>query len=167
MFLDTVIDMASQNCESFTNLAYAVGRTNQMFMEANQIPILALAYNPVLKVPCPGPLVTTSATGIGALAALYRASPVRTQSESDWLKVAAFSDPNDVLSYTLFPVKSQTVGDYEVVDIVTGNDWTYFGALENPYAAHTTYGDNPIVQRVLVCGSTGLKGACPKVEKVH
>ena len=85
----------------------------------------------------------------------------RPQDDSDRLKIAAFSDPNDVLSYTLLPVKDQTVG-HDVVDIVSGNAWTYLGVLENPYKAHTTYDDNPIVQRVLVCGSAGLNGPCLK-----
>jgi len=173
MFLDTVIEMAnqSQDCASVMNLAFAIGRTNQVFMEANQIPMLALAYNPVLSVPCPLPMGLSHATGMAALAALYQQSPsregrVRTRDDSDLLKVAAFSDPNDILSHTLVPVKDQTIG-HEVVDIVTGNDWTYLGILENPYNAHTMYGDNPVVLRVIACGSAGLKGGCAQARTAH
>jgi len=166
MLLDALIEMAKEDCDRFANVAFAVGRTRQVFMEANQLPILALAHDPVLPDRClrtsgsPGADTSSGgATGLAALARLYRASDKGRDGFSDPIKVAAFSDSNDLLSYTLGPATDPKSG-YEVVDIVTSNDWSYLGIVENPYAAHTTYGRNKLVQRVIACGSDGLNGSC-------
>src|SRR4051812_6030699 len=52
LFVDAAIRMANRSCEAFKSMTYAMGRTVQVFMEANQLPILSLAYNPSLQPNC-------------------------------------------------------------------------------------------------------------------
>ena len=167
LFTDAVIRMANRSCDAFQGMARTMRRTVQVFMEANQLPMLALAYNPSLRDDCPAgaPRAKSASsandTGLGALATL-RATPPPGLRMENWqlpLKVAAFSDPNDILSYTLVPVKDRFPG-LELADIVVANDWSWFGVAENPLTAHVTYGEKCRVQRVIAHGTKGLSEPC-------
>lgn len=125
--------------------ANTFGRTVQIFMGANQIPILALGDQTLNG---------------NSEAGRYLADPLaelihrkRIGSLGDRLtppRVVAFTDPNDLLSYVLSPY--QPPKPYDVVDVVVSNDDTYFGLIENPLAAHMGYRKNGDVMQSIVCG---------------
>lgn len=167
MTFDGLIRMANKDCETYLRIAAAVSRTRQVFMLANQLPILSLAYDPLLSPPhCsppPGsegvfPMQQAPLRGISAIAALHgqgrqlralRSDASRTSG--DELRIAAFSDPNDVLSYTLVP---WVTGDnYTAVDVVMTDATPLFGLFEDPVEAHTSYGTRSLVQRLIACGN--------------
>lgn len=138
-------------------------RTSQIFMRANQLPILALADKN---------LDGTSALrteAIGTLAAGYPEDPIAAlmqlrlaratlqgspglQPTRPLPQVVAFTDPNDLLSFILAPSPSSQSAGYPVVDVVLSNDKTYLGTAELPTTAHLGYGTNLKVQRLIACG---------------
>jgi|GEM_PF-816486 len=67
------------------------------------------------------------------------------------LTLVAFTDPNDVLSYTLPPERyaSERV---KVFNILVSNAPTWLGLLERPDRAHLDYLKNPDVGRLVACG---------------
>jgi hypothetical protein len=70
------------------------------------------------------------------------------------LTLVAFTDPNDLLSYRLRPDDPTVIGTgTKVVNVITSNDSTYFGQVENPLTAHEGYNKNPDALRVLFGGS--------------
>ena len=162
LFVDAAIRMASRSCEALTSMAVVMRRTVQIFIEANQLPILSLAYNPQLMNKCPavsGAEPRTGLTGFEALAQLRKARLRPQEGLATPLKVVAFSDPNDVLSYTLVPASNLPQG-LEVADVVLANDWSWLGFFENPYSAHTTYGSKCRVHHVIADGTAGLAMPC-------
>ncbi|KNZ33429.1 MAG: hypothetical protein AD742_05855 [Methylibium sp. NZG] len=70
------------------------------------------------------------------------------------LKVASYTDPNDLLSYVVrSPVDPpQDKPRYEVIDIVSSNSSTLLGLLANPVSVHTGYSKNDEVMRSVICG---------------
>jgi hypothetical protein len=69
----------------------------------------------------------------------------------DGLTLVAFTDPNDLLSYTLQKEKYERPG-VAVHNVLVSNARTWFGAFENPVDAHVRYLDNPDVGRLIACG---------------
>lgn len=65
--------------------------------------------------------------------------------------IVAFSDPNDLLSWGLHDSAVQVEGA-KTIDVWVSNAATWFGALENPLAAHVGYAANPAVARLIACG---------------
>jgi hypothetical protein len=127
-------------------------RTTQIFMGANQMPLLALADQSIdgqqsLRVDDksypPDPL--------GAVLQLRMSQTTGPVGPTP--RVIAFTDPNDLLSYILVP--SRATVSYEVVDVAVSNDDTYFGFLERPDSAHLGYRSNPAVVKLIACGSAG------------
>jgi hypothetical protein len=167
MTFDALIRMANKDCETYLRIAAAVSRTRQVFMQANQLPMLALAYDPLLAPPSclrPSdsggilPLQQTPLRGVSAIAALHRQGRQLRALGSDAsrvsgeeLRIAAFSDPNDILSYTLVPWV--TGDDYTAVDVVMTDATLFFGLFEDPVEAHTSYGTRLLVQRLIACGN--------------
>ena len=135
-------------------------RTTQIFMGANQLPILALADQSL-----PGaPAMAQARTGepayptdpIAALIA-HRQAGLRTpdivaHAAPRPPQVIAFSDPNDLLSYTLAPSQQAAVAGYPVVDVIVSNTTTWLGLFELPTTAHTSYLTNDAVARLIACG---------------
>ena len=62
----------------------------------------------------------------------------------------AFSDPNDLLSYTLQTDRYAREG--VTAYILVSNAPTYLGLLERPDYAHLDYLSNPGVGRLIACG---------------
>jgi hypothetical protein len=128
----------------------AASRLVQVFMIANQLPILGMAdqvagdQQTARLVPAADPLQRFL-----ALRQAFSRSAERQFSE---LTLVALTDPNDLLSYRLLPSRyaSEVV---HVADVLVSNQSTYLGLLENPATAHTTYFSNPDVGVVLACGS--------------
>lgn len=165
LFIDAVIRLANRSCEARKSMSVSMKRTVQVFMEANQLPILALTYDPVLSQNCGAASERSSSPsggkGLGALGELRGASTATSEAITPPpLRIAAFSDPNDLLSYTLVPAAALPEG-IVVADIVVENDWRWLGVFENPYAAHTTYKDKCLVNNVIAYGTLGLSMFCP------
>jgi len=74
-----------------------------------------------------------------------------TQAAQTHLVLIAFSDPSDVLSYTLQREKYARDG-IDVYNILVSNGPTYLGLLERPDTAHLNYLENPDVARLITCG---------------
>lgn len=132
-----------------------IERTTQVFMGANQLPILALADQTLDG--------TTMARAdcndypVDPLAALLDLKKSRGPGVAMVTpRVVAFTDPNDLLSFILVPAKQ--VATYDVVDVIVSNKTTYFGFLERPDSAHTGYRENPLVLQLIACGNQ--KGGC-------
>lgn len=125
-------------------------RTTQIFMSANQMPLLALADQSLNGVPS----FRASDTSFqpDPLAALFAQRTNRlSKADSPKPRVMAFTDPNDLLSYILVPAKQTAT--YDVTDILVSNTNTYFGLLERPDTAHTGYLKNPEVIKLIACGN--------------
>lgn len=150
----------------------AVDRLRFLVMAANQIPLLSLADQPL--TPAGASTDAGSGAGAGAVAGQVRqAVPVPPDSlqlllqgrlarqnrslVERGLTLVAFTDPNDVLSYTL-PAERYTSANVMVYNILVSNAPTYLGLLERPDRAHLNYLTNPDVGRLIACGlpSSGL-----------
>jgi len=124
-------------------------RLGLVYMEANQLPLLALADQD---------LANTLFSPANAGLVRSNADPLQTYlklraPELEELKLVAFSDPNDLLSYRLLASRYAGISNVKLADVLVSNDKTYLGLVENPAAAHTTYPTNPNVARFVACGN--------------
>ncbi|MFZ0470516.1 MAG: hypothetical protein WAL92_16450, partial [Thiogranum sp.] len=125
-------------------------RTSEIFMRANQMPVLGLADQTLEgKVSLRSDRFDYPADPLAALIGLKTKRKMGAIMTPP--RVVAFTDPNDLLSYTLVPATQ--LADYDVVDVVVSNANTYFGFLENPLPAHQGYRNNKTVLRLIACGS--------------
>jgi hypothetical protein len=134
-------------------------RTTQIFMAANQLPILALADQNL-----DGTIAAFDArTGYPAdpLEPLVRRRSLRPSElhAAPTPQVVAFTDPNDVLSYILVPRPAATT--YPVVDVVVSNAATYFGLAALPNEVHLGYHANERVGELIACGHP-KSGVCTR-----
>ncbi len=107
-----------------------------LFMEANQIPILDTAKPP-------------------AKLKQFRTTTARlAEILPSGVRIVAFTDPNDLLSYRLTP-KHVGHTNVQVTNVIVSNDWTYFGIVERPDTAHCGYAWNPVVLGTIVNGYDG------------
>jgi hypothetical protein len=140
-------------------------RPVQVFMGANQLPLLSLATDPTLPATAamqsPLSSVERQTNLVARIVAGTRPLGVLAQRQGAQRLVVAFDDPNDVLSYTLRPYGS-THPEVTFIDVLVSNATEYARLIESPLDAHTGYRDNPDVQRMIACGSRALTGACPR-----
>ncbi len=149
-------------------------RLAQIFMAANQMPLLALADQ---RLPERAPINMANAGGyqdsLAELIAIKReqgrfAPGIPNESRcgagtaSQGIRVIAFTDPNDLLSYILVPARQ--AAPYDVVDAALSNDVSYFGLFENPGTAHGGYLSNRAALRLIVDGNpqVGCQAALPR-----
>jgi hypothetical protein len=130
----------------------AATRLVQVFMNANQLPILGLADQDI------GPVEVKELKDFPIREdSLQRLLNFKSQPRPlqlgfpSKMSLVAFTDPNDLLSYRLLPVRF-TVPGVEVSDVLVSNDTTYFGLLERPDTAHTEYEANAEVRAFIACG---------------
>jgi hypothetical protein len=133
-------------------------RTEQIFMFANQLPLLELSE---LTAPEPA-----AATALSLSAEQVRPNPLRafleqrrlqpnaTQPEIRTapppLQVVAFSDPNDLLSYKL---TAADVAKNPCANVsLTIARWSYVGVVSNPYQAHTGWENDSRAISLLIDG---------------
>lgn len=128
-------------------------RFAQVYMGANQLPILSLADQDVGNETKMRAATKYPADPLGALLNDRKARSLLVAREP--LQVVAFTDPNDLLSYALS--RAKPVVSFDVIDVIVSNDWTYFEFLERPDTAHTGYRTNDSVMRLIACGTKG----CP------
>jgi hypothetical protein len=78
------------------------------------------------------------------------------------LDVVAFSDPNDLLSYTIPPWFEQDMGNlqFQITNVSVQNSFHWFNLIESPTAAHGDYMVNSAVWKVIRCGATNGKVSC-------
>ncbi|MBE0548487.1 MAG: hypothetical protein IH627_12750 [Rubrivivax sp.] len=128
-------------------------RFAQVFMGANQLPILALADQDISDGVKARGLSDYPADSLGALlGSRTLRSSVMAQRP---LQVVAFTDPNDLLSYAL--ARSTSEISFDVIDVIVSNESTLFGLFERPDTAHTGYLKNGVVTKLIACGTKG----CP------
>jgi hypothetical protein len=125
-------------------------RFAQVFMGANQLPILALADQDIGGMKARS-VSDYPADPLGALLGNRKSSPSLMATRP--IQVVAFTDPNDLLSYAL--ARSTSVMSFDVVDVIVSNDSTLFGFVERPDTAHTAYRENEVVTKLIACGSKG------------
>lgn len=122
-------------------------RMGQVFMNANQMPLLGLADQNVSQPP----LALGSSAETASTDPLRRYLAARRQQGLAALTVVAFTDPNDLLSYRLLP--SRYAGENVfLADVLVSNVTTYFGQLSRPDTVHLSYSENPSVARIIACG---------------
>jgi len=166
ILFDTLSDMIAKNRERLVSQTMA--RVTQIYMTANQIPVLSLA------APVGGAkLRETGASGIGTdslnilLQQLKTKTAVQPKPRSiksllppGSMQVVAFSDPNDLLSYGLRGSGHEENENYMIIDVFVSNAPTWFGLVENPLRAHLGYRDNKAVNTIIACGIPEMAG-CP------
>ncbi|MBA5639592.1 hypothetical protein H3H37_21270 [Duganella sp. LX20W] len=177
LLFDTLLRMTNEDGASPpARLArQAVDRLRYLVMAANQIPLLAMADQPLmagkeLRAPAEsqdslqqllalrrvrtGAGAGTSAgagAGAGAGTGAGKASAGNVRAATSPLVLVGFTDPNDLLSYTLPPQRYDGAG-VVVFNILVSNAPTWLGLLERPDLAHLDYLGNPDVDRLIVCG---------------
>lgn len=132
------------------------GRLAVVFMAANQLPILGLADQDILSNKATGISDGVNEDSLQRFLKVWQKNESKTVLKTgealSKLTVVAFSDPNDLLTYRLRPSRYQSTL-VDVADVLVSNQQTYFGLLENPLTAHSTYLDNKDVARFIACGN--------------
>lgn len=116
----------------------------------------------VETVPAPT-AATTAASSLKAQAAPVEFARRRQREaqllnvESSSLKIVAFSDPNDLLSWGIPKWYQQqsdsTEAGIEFTNVYVHNAKRWFGLVEMPGDAHSNYFVSPDVWRVIQCGA--------------
>jgi hypothetical protein len=116
-------------------------RIGLVFMRANQLPLLALA--------------DAERQGSDPIKSLANEKTQVRGATGFQRTVVAFSDPNDLLSYPLLGSSYQgpSWASVKLADILVSNKTSWLGLLENPWGAHTGYGENRDVTRLMLHGS--------------
>lgn len=130
-------------------------RIAQIFMAANQLPMLALADSELgdnLLAVKSEDAASYPTDPIGALMRGAQAKHLPGVQTTKVPGVIAFTDPNDLLSYLLSPSPHAVALGYPVVDVVVSNASTYLGVLEMPTTAHAGYLSNRAVRNLIACG---------------
>ena len=141
-------------------ITHQLATTTQVFLLANQIPLLNLAFDgETCTVPAAYRSLEKTVGKLGTFQAFIewinnnkrdlpavRAKATRAGENAD---VVAFTDPNDVLSYELSKDDLDVAG---LTNIAVSNGLTLLWLLENPYTAHTTYSGNRDVIDFMGCG---------------
>lgn len=136
----------------------ALGRTYQVFMQANQLPMLTLGASPLVASAS-----AAAGTVAGAVAdpavqqmidrivdARRRRAALLPLAEFP-LVIVAFNDPNDPLTWGLTRSSVRFAGT-QIVDASVSNAPTLLWTFENPWTAHTGYAANKAVARLIACG---------------
>lgn len=161
ILFDTLVRMMDEPADSRAAQVAArnVQRMAWLIMAANQIPLLQMAEQPIAAeaVGVPGGKdarqTSMQAAPPDSLQRLLekRRPPATDRRTMVPLTLVAFSDPNDVLSYTLLPERYQ--GEVAgVFNVLVSNAPTYFGLLEDPVRAHQDYLSNSDVGSLIACG---------------
>lgn len=135
-------------------------QTSQIFMLANQIPLLRLSD---LEPSRGGSRTeaaqeTESAGPPSPLAGFIQqhdraAKMLAIPAELRPLQVVAFTDPNDLLSYKL---QDADVGSHPCANVtLTVAPWSILGIAANPFKAHTGWTNDSRALRLLLNGSNG------------
>jgi hypothetical protein len=158
---DTLLRMAQEPAGSraVTVARQAIARMQFLVMAGNQIPMLALADQQAgggvstvtaPRLP-PTPPERDSLQQLLQLRRLGMPGAAAPRTAPGTLVLVAFTDPSDVLSYTLQTERYAQEGA-KVFNILVSNAPIWLGILERPDTAHLNYLDNPDVGRLIACG---------------
>jgi hypothetical protein len=157
ILFDTLLMMSEEAVDSpAARVArQTVDRMRFLVMAANQIPLLSLADQQItVAASTLRPSVVQPADSLQLLLQRrlerWGAAAGARQAAAN-LTLVAFTDPNDLLSYTL-PAERYARGGVAVFNILVSNAPTYLGLLERPDDAHLNYLTNPDVARLIACG---------------
>ncbi|WP_419694419.1 hypothetical protein ACN2CC_28175 [Mesorhizobium muleiense] len=147
-----------------SRIAQRLGDVQMVFLLANQIPLLnAATYSPgTARIAADRSADRAS----GSLLDVFASARVRKKKTflaepSGPIRFVAFTDPNDLLSYRLFP-KAYLPEEMKITNVIVSNDQTYLGLLERPDTAHCGYGWNPAVIATVAEGYDGKRlGSIP------
>lgn len=165
LMFDTLLRMTEEPAGSTAAIValQAVQRLRFLVMAANQIPLLSLADQQMNQSPAG---MTPSAAAVHAAAAAppdslqqllrKRQAMLQRAARDQRLTLVAFTDPNDLLSYTLPPERYAQDG-VTVYNILVSNAPTWLNLLERPDTAHLEYLSNPDVGRLIACGQPSSK----------
>jgi hypothetical protein len=138
-----------------------VSNTRQLVMFANQVPILDLTGPPPADVRALGAQATQGeGSGLRGFVEMLQRPDNRARRSAqgiDRLKVVAYSDPNDVLSYRLPKGYFRESDKTDAVNVLPSNDNVWFGVFENPLQAHLGYEDTDDVMKLFLCGNPPAK----------
>lgn len=144
-----------------TDVAGTLSRFGAFFMAANQVAILSpRAIGSSTDERCPKHDVLSHRARADCRIAQLAALLKQRKEMRFPVRIVAFSDPNDLLSWKLEPYFAQLCRegyafcDLGVVDIEVGNAFSWFGLFENPIPAHTGYWKQRDVKRILDHGKT-------------
>ncbi|MCE3605921.1 hypothetical protein LXA47_20265 [Massilia sp. P8910] len=152
---DALFKLAGRPEQSAAAL-HVFNRMSLVYMRANQLPLLRLAEMDLdgsMAPPGPGGF---PADPIQALIAQRNVQGLG--KPTDVPTVVAFTDPNDVLGYTLAKSPFAARATYPIIDVVVSNAPTYLGLFELPTNAHTDYLLNATVRRLIACGEPAAEG---------
>jgi hypothetical protein len=152
---DASIKIQSQQ---LSRLRSAVQRVTNVYMIANQLPILNLADRDGI---CPGkeggPFLAADLEKPGLKGfvdfAQRPVDPERTEPLLGDLQIVAFTDPNDLLSYRLIPDDAEPQQRVRFVNVLSSNTGSFFNLIEWPITAHGGYKDNSAVIQILLWGN--------------
>ncbi|NUZ08045.1 hypothetical protein [Piscinibacter koreensis] len=167
MVFDAIIDLESRRGDDGDAGRRLHARTRQIFLAANQIPLLGLADQRLPGLAgSDAPRATSDAADTpfpaDPLEFLFgqRSRALFERAANDNPGVVAFSDPNDVLSYPLrgYYRARKVEPSYPLVDVIVSNAPTVLGLFENPARAHGGYPSNDDVLARIACGDRGWGG---------
>jgi hypothetical protein len=163
---DTLLRMAQETPESraATVARQAIDRMQYLVMAGNQIPMLSLADQQIDSAQAAAARPAATQPGTDSLQQLLQMRRQRASSTASTtgatsragvaappLVLVAFTDPSDVLSYTLQTARYAQEGA-TVYNVLVSNAPIWFGALERPDTAHLNYLENADVARLIACG---------------
>jgi len=164
MLFDAVRAIASEQrtARAAANLTAQLQSVQLVFLLANQLPLLDAADQTPesragLRSLAPGgersrsSLLDFLQIRQGAAPSNLRSLDARRNVQLKSVKVVAFTDPNDLLSYRLDPARLG-LEKVSVANVIVSNAPTYFGLFEMPDAAHCGYQWNPFVIGTVATG---------------
>lgn len=156
ILFDTLLQMSEEGGPGAVAAQRTIERMAYLVMAANQLPLLAIADQQLPGAGAPGMAAHGAAGTMDSLQAVLRkrrpdATP-SPRAPAARLVLVAFSDPNDLLTYTLQRERYAGPG-VEVYNVLVSNAPTWFGLLEHPGKAHRDYLLNPAVARLVACGT--------------
>jgi hypothetical protein len=128
----------------------AAARLGLVFMAGNQIPILGLADEPNGKAPG-AKAAGLPVDSLQRFLVLRRGDGVQRRKALTKLKLVAFTDPNDLLSYRLLRADYVST-DVDLANVLVSNRPAWFGLFEDPLGAHLGYMENPELHRLITWG---------------
>jgi hypothetical protein len=159
MLFDSIRDIWKQTPDPQRRaLADQLAGIRSVFLIANQLPLLDVADSePALARSSSAFDVSSLSSFIGTLQQARSRQTARAAAPSAPIRVVAFTDPNDLLSYRL-PERLLGIDGATIVNVIVSNESTYFGFLERPDNAHEDYILNPFVIDYLINGCEPTEG---------
>jgi hypothetical protein len=154
LLLETLVAMADQSGAPEAAAEEFIWRTRFIALLANQFPLFRLAR---ITTPEPLPVDAPLSPNVDKLF-----SKRDRNADLPRLAFVAFSDPNDLLSFSipddwkqsLFP---DLAGRARFINVAVNNTWPLAGIVAAPSVAHTGYWTNDWIIDLLANGSIGVQ----------